>query len=234
MSKLYVLGVGPGDSELVTVKAINLIKSADVIVVPRTNKDRASVAEEIALPYIEDDAKVKRYVFPMVNDLAVKQKAWQAAAEDMVRMLNEGKTLVYLTLGDPTIFCTYMYLDDMINQAGFKAEIVPAVSSFTAFSAVTGNRIVEDKERFCVVSGIEDFDNLPQIIDLFDTIIIMKAGIKFSAIYDILKAKNLLENSLMVSNATMENQQIFDDLSELRDEKFGYFTTMLIKKGGLK
>ncbi len=234
MSKLYVLGVGPGDSKLMTVKATELIKSADIIVVPQNTVDKPSVAEIIAKPYIEDEGKVKRYVFPMVNDLAIKQKHWREAAEDMIKLLKAGNTVVYLTLGDPTVYCTYMYLDDMIEEAGFRAEIVPAVSAFTAFSAVSGNRIVEDKERFCVVSGIEDFEQLPHIIDLFDTIIIMKAGIKFKEIHQILTDKNLIDKTLVVSNATMENEEIISDLNTVGDRKLPYFSTMLIKKRGIK
>ena len=106
--KLYGIGVGPGDSKLLTVKAVETIRNADMIITPKTEKKEDSVAYHIANPYISKKAEILPLVFQMVTDMEVVSKQWEENRRIIEEKLDEGKNLVFLTLGDPMLYSTYM------------------------------------------------------------------------------------------------------------------------------
>lgn len=108
--KLYGIGVGPGDSKLLTVKAVEAIQSADMIITPKTEKKEGSVAFNIAKPYISDKTAILPMVFQMNTDMAAVEKQWEENRKIIAEKLDEGKNLVFLTLGDPMLYSTYMYI----------------------------------------------------------------------------------------------------------------------------
>ena len=108
--KLYGIGVGPGDSKLLTVKAVETIRNADMIITPKTEKKEDSVAYHIATPYISKKAEILPLVFQMVTDMEVVSKQWEENRRIIEEKLDEGKNLVFLTLGDPMLYSTYMYI----------------------------------------------------------------------------------------------------------------------------
>ena len=98
--KLYGIGVGPGDSELMTVKAARIVGEADIIITPKTEKKDGSVALDIASPYIQEHTEIVPVVFPMVLDDSTQEEGWQEAKRIILSYLDEGKSVVFLTLGD--------------------------------------------------------------------------------------------------------------------------------------
>ena len=113
----YGIGVGPGDPELLTVKAIKAIEAADVLIAPKTEKKEGSVALEIARPYLKDDIEIVYQVFPMVKDFAEDTGAWEANKAEILALLNAGKNVAFLTLGDPMFYSTYIYVFRLLEQA---------------------------------------------------------------------------------------------------------------------
>ena len=122
--KLYGIGVGPGDSELMTVKAARIVGEADVIITPKTEKKDGSVALNIAKPYIQEHTEIVPVVFPMVLDDATQQEGWEEAKRVIVSYLEQGKNVVFLTLGDPMFYSTYMYVYRLIENTGFEIETI--------------------------------------------------------------------------------------------------------------
>ena len=108
--KLYGIGVGPGDSKLLTVKAVEAIEQADMIITPKTEKKEGSVAFNIAKPYIPDTVEIFPMVFQMNTDMEAVNKQWEINRKLIQEKLDEGKNLVFLTLGDPMLYSTYMYI----------------------------------------------------------------------------------------------------------------------------
>mgnify|MGYP002730303166 FL=1 len=108
--KLYGIGVGPGDSKLLTVKAVEAIEHADMIITPKTEKKEGSVAFNIAKPYIPDTVEIFPMVFQMNTDMEAVNKQWEINRKLIQEKLDEGKNLVFLTLGDPMLYSTYMYI----------------------------------------------------------------------------------------------------------------------------
>ena len=108
--KLFGIGVGPGDPELLTVKAINAIKQLDVIIAPKTEKKDGSVALNIASQYIKPETEIVYQVFPMTVGFAEDDTAWQSNKQEILELLQAGKNVGFLTLGDPMFYSTYIYV----------------------------------------------------------------------------------------------------------------------------
>ena len=122
----FGIGVGPGDPELLTVKAIHAIQRADVLIAPKTEKKDGSVALSIARPYLKPDVKIVYQVFPMVRDFAEDPSAWQENKREILELLRDGKNVAFLTLGDPMFFSTYIYVCPLIASArGRLIETIP-------------------------------------------------------------------------------------------------------------
>ena len=134
--KLYGVGVGPGDPELLTLKALRLIKENQAIAVPG-NDIYTSVAYKIVKgAYEELDKKTLFPVaMPMTKDPAVLQANHEKAADDVEKYLKEGQNVVFLTLGDPTVYSTYLYVHKRILKRGYEAEIVSGITSFCVVAA---------------------------------------------------------------------------------------------------
>ncbi|MEF2733777.1 MAG: precorrin-2 C(20)-methyltransferase, partial [Blautia sp.] len=150
--KLFGLGVGPGDPELLTIKALRIIQESDVIAVPG-NQVEDSVAYQIVKGvYKELDSKVLLPVaMPMTKDKAVLEANHEKAADDVEVCLKEGKQVAFLTLGDPTVYSTYMYVHKRIQSRGYEVEIVSGIPSFCAVAARLNISLVEMAEPLHVI-----------------------------------------------------------------------------------
>ena len=150
--RFYGVGVGPGDPRLMTILAVETIRSCPVIAVPLHGSERG-VAYQIARGMIDDlDAKeCVGFRVPMSKDRNVLTEAYQRAAADIIEKLREGKDVACLTLGDPTIYSSYIYLHRIVQASGFHTEIISGVPSFCAVSAKLGDSLVDRDEQLHVI-----------------------------------------------------------------------------------
>ena len=132
--KVFGIGVGPGDPELLTVKAVEAIKRADVIIAPRTEKKEGSVALNIAKRYIGEATEIVYQVYPMVTGFAADTSAWDKNKAEIMDMLAQGKQVVFLTLGDPMIYSTYIYIYNRLKAAGADITTIPGIPAFCAIA----------------------------------------------------------------------------------------------------
>jgi len=139
----FGIGVGPGDPELLTVKAIKAIEQVDVLIAPKTEKKEGSVALEIARPYLKEHIEIVYQVFPMVKDFADSTDAWEANKEEILALLNAGKNVAFLTLGDPMFFSTYIYVFRLLEHEDIDIVTIPGVPAFAAI----GSRIRQQDPR---------------------------------------------------------------------------------------
>ena len=140
----YGVGVGPGDPELMTLKAVQLIRQNDVIAVPG-KEPKESVAYRIAagaVPEIEDKELVPVYM-PMTKDPEKLEAAHRNGAEMLESYLDQGRNVVYITLGDPSLYCTFSYLQHILEADGYEAELVSGIPSFCAAAARLGASLTE-------------------------------------------------------------------------------------------
>lgn len=226
---LYGVGVGPGDPELMTVKAVKRIMECDMIGIPA--KDAASctaynVARE-AVNGLEKKPVISVSV-PMTSDTEKLVQAYDEGSEKLLRELREGKDIAFLNLGDPVIYGSYMELHERILKAGFKAEIISGVPSFCAVAAALAIPLGSRKEKIHILPGLHYAQELEQ----YDgTRILMKSGGKAAEIKE--KLLKLEEGGKVkasaVINCGMENQVVCREIGELPEDA-GYFTTILVKE----
>ncbi|WP_070971583.1 precorrin-2 C(20)-methyltransferase [Vibrio sonorensis] len=221
LGKLYAVGVGTGDSELLTLKAVRLIKEADVIAIPEKNKGKAdSFAWQIvtgAVPEAEISAESCYLHFPMTRDPSVNIPAWQTAAHTILQRLQAGKNVVFITEGDPSVFSTWSYVQDELSELipELKPVIVPGITSITAVPAATKIPLAEGKEKFCVVPATYGIECLENLVKEFDTIMLIKAGRMIPALSEKLKKLGIHDVATYVSHASSEQEEIYDDLDDV-------------------
>ena len=224
--KLWGVGVGPGDPELLTVKAVRVLREADVVLVPD-----ASSGDKVALNIAKDYLKDKRIQFvktPMVRDKAVMDAAHEQAADTICALLDEGRQVAFLTLGDPAIYSTYMYIHQKVLRRGYAVEVVPGIPSFCAAAARLNQSLCLGKEPLTIIPASHDQNDL---MDLPGNKVFMKAGRSILELQQALADKGLLEGASMVENCSMENEHVYPHFADLK-EPSGYFSLVIVKGDG--
>lgn len=214
----YAVGVGPGDPELLTVKAINTMKECAVIAVPRSGASE-NIALKIAGAYIKDK-EILECDMPMIKDKAELDRYHDRCADDISRILEAGKDVAFLTLGDPAIYSTVMYVHHRLEDRGYSTAMVPGIPSFCGAAASLNTSLCERDEMLHIVPATYKGS---QADILEGTKVLMKSG------KTIMKLKEQLteQKAMMVECATMENEKVYHDLNDL-EEQSSYFSLIVI------
>jgi precorrin-2/cobalt-factor-2 C20-methyltransferase len=227
---LYGVGVGPGDPELLTLKAVKTIKTADVIIVPITEKNKKSIALEIAEKYIPKKSKIVHLIFPMVSDEKTKSNAWEEAKKVIIEFLEKNKNVIFLTLGDPMLYSTFIYVMEIIKNYKFQIVTIPGITSFSAIAAETNTPLALDDEILEIIPLANNVKVLYKELASEKNIVIMKIYKNFNKVIGVLKKHKRLGKAIMVSNAGLKNKKIFLDLNDLKIDKAEYLSTIISKK----
>ena len=223
---LYGVGVGPGDPELLTAKAIRLLRECDAVAAPKS-VDGRQTALDIASPYIGQDKTILLFDMPMTHDRQARNASHDAAADALCALLDEGKTVVFLTLGDPTVYSTAWYVHKRVAARGCEAELVPGVPSFCAAAARLGRALCEDGEMLHIIPASHGRER--EGLALPGSKVLMKAGRGVLRVRDELRESGQLEQAALVERCGMEGERVVYDLDEL-DEPSGYFSIILVKE----
>ena len=216
--KLYGVGVGPGDPELVTKKAERVLREADIVAVP----DKG-VGEKTALNIVRDIVAGKELLYcptPMVRDRAVLDGCYEQIANDICALLDEGKNVAFITLGDPTVYSTYIYVHKKVLSRGYEAELIPGVPSFCAVAARLNTSLCEGAERLLIVPASHD---AADCMDIRANKVFMKAG---KAIGEL---QTQLDKASLVANCGMEGELVCPRFADMTDGT-GYFSIVLVKE----
>lgn len=224
---LYGVGVGPGDPELMTGKAVRVIREADVIMAPDTSGSE-NTALNIAKPYIQDQ-EIMFIKTPMVRDRKLVDEAYTAAAEKICNLLDEGKQVAFLTLGDPTIYSTYLYIHQKVLAKGYSGEIIPGITSFCAAAARLGTSLCLGSEPLLIVPASH---NAQELMDVPANKVFMKAGRSILELQEALRRRGKLENASMVENCSMSSERVYPRFADLT-EPSGYFSLVISKEESL-
>ena len=223
--KLYGVGVGPGDPELLTLKAVRVLREADVVLVPDSVK-ADKTALHIASAYLQNKT-VETVTTPMVRDKAVVDAAYTAAAGRICALLDQGKQVAFLTLGDPTVYSTYMYIHEKVLARGYDVEVVPGVPSFCAAAARLNLSLCQGSEPLLIVPASHGAEGL---LDVKANKVFMKAGKSILELQSQLRDRGLLDHAAMVENCSMENERVYPRFADLQ-EASGYFSLVIAKEG---
>jgi len=228
--KLFGISVGPGEPGLLTLKAKEILDSCDIIAYPVKTAGEGSVALNIIKPNVDLSKKeIREYVFSMNPDYAVREEGWKKAYDDIAAALDSGKDIAMITLGDLSIFSTYMRIDKMIKSRGYETELVPGVPSFCHGASLAGVPLTMGEEALVVIPfNQERFEALENALENYENIVVMKAYKSVDKIADAVVSKGRDISCITVmSNIGMEDQYIGP---VVKGREYGYFTTLLIKK----
>jgi len=233
LGTLYGMGVGPGDPELVTVKAAKVLSQCSHVFVPKARIKADSVALAIAKKYIKPESCVHEVVFPMSNDKEDLQKHWDESAEKVAAVLRTGEDASFLTLGDAFLYSTYIYLVRSLRRIlpDVPIETVPGVNAFSAVAALTEMPIGEGKELVTIVPTSDDLGDIQSALDAGGTVVLMKVGRRLEKILELLDKNKALERSVFVSHAGMKGkEQVVTDLRSLygKTKEAGYLSIILV------
>lgn len=229
MATFYGIGVGPGDSELMTMKAINTLKQIDILYTPKAHNNQPSVAEKIAAPYFSEGLTVKRRRFPMVKDFSEKQASWRAIAEEIVADVKSGHDVGFITLGDASVYSTYSYLLDIIGNQ-IAVATVAGISAYSQIAATISTPLMLDDELLEIIPATADEQKIATAIDDNDNVVMMKISANLPLVYQLLAQRNLLDQAIIISNASMTAQRTVKLSALDPDDKLPYFSTLLLKK----
>lgn len=231
--KFYGIGVGPGDPELMTVKAVNILKKADIIIAPLSKTGRKSIALEIAERFVNKNTKIVELEFPMIS-ISENQKflneRWNENAMIVKKYIDEDKNVVFLTLGDPMVYSTYSYILDVFVRNEIECETVSGIASFIDIAAKLNIPLMQGEESLAIVSLTQENSEIQNILDANKNIVVMKVATKPAFLKEELLKRKLSKNFVLVSNIGRSDEKISKDI-EILDEKLPYLTTMIIKKG---
>lgn len=223
--KLFGIGVGPGDTDLLTIKACKILKKVSVICSPRSSESKDSIALSIIKPVINerlDDFIVLDPVFPMIEDKKTLEKHWDDASNSIKEYLDKGVDVAFITLGDPAIFSTFSYVLDRLSD-DYDIEMVPGITASTAVASSIGKPLVEKNEVLSIVPKIDN--RIESIINDGDSIILMKPSRNKKELEDIISSQSGKKEIYSVENCSMDNERIIEGFSKDKP----YLTTTLIK-----
>jgi precorrin-2/cobalt-factor-2 C20-methyltransferase len=231
LGKFWGVGVGPGDPELLTLKAVRVLHEADSIYAASSEGKDKSVALTIATPHL-NGGRVERLGFPMTRDEEVKQRAWRENAERVLTDLRRGETVCFLTLGDPLTYSTFGYLMQAVREMEPEVEVrvAPGVSAVQAAAAASGEILVEGEETLTVVSGAEGGKRLEEALDTADCVAVLKVYKNFEDIRETLRRRGLLDRAVMVSRCGMGGDSVVRDVAGYQGTP-EYFSLILVRQG---
>lgn len=227
MAKLYGIGVGPGDYELMTLKAVRLIRESEVIVIPDSAQD-VNIAFTIAkgaVPEIESK-EILEVKMPMIRDKAKLLESHKLAAQQIIELLEKGKDVAFLTLGDPSIYSTYIYVHNLIIEGGYEAQIVPGIPSFCAVAARLNEGLTEASQALHIIPA--SYEGIEDALRLKGTKILMKSGKSIGKIKSLIKRIHHDMEVKMVERCGMEGERVFSSIDDI-DEDASYFSILVVK-----
>ena len=230
MAKFYGIGTGPGDSTLVTIKAVNTIKRLDILYTPEPKKGGDSLALSIVKEYVPDTVEIKQRHFPMNNDSVEKMASWDAIAAEIKDDVKAGKEVGFITLGDPMIYSTYVYIMERLMDE-IEVETIPGISSFSNIASNQNFPLVMDTDPLMVIPCTMEEEKIDAALQTYDCFVLMKVYKNFKEIVQKLEKYDLIDSAILVSNSSKEREVVYKDLRDVHlQEKISYFSTILVNR----
>jgi len=223
--KLYVIGVGPGDPELITLKGKRLLERLKLLFYPSSGKETLalSIVEKI-LPV--SDKKLVELHFPMKRDESLREH-WMELAEIIKKELEFYQEGAFITLGDPSFYATFFYLKPFLQEGEIEIEVIPGISSFSALSAKLTLPLTLGREEAVITTAENLIKNFEKFVN-FNTLVIMKGNRHFNEIREWAKTSGY--EGYVGKRIGQEGERLWKDLTQVSEEELDYFSTILLKK----
>lgn len=223
---LYGVSIGPGEPELITLKAMNIISNSKYIATPHTGTGDSLALSIVSQAMDLSDKEIMKLEFPMTKDKDILAKSHEEAADAIAEVLDTGNDVAMLNLGDVTIYSTFAYTMDKLLEKDYDVEVIPGVTSFCASASKLKIGLTTMNEPLHIIpaTGID----LKEALQMPGSKVLMKIGKSMPKLIEVLKELNLEDNVYAVENCGLENERIYNNLDEF-DGKMGYFTIVIVK-----
>jgi len=234
--KIYGIGVGPGDPELLTLKAFRVLKEVDILCVPKSKAEKESLALSIARGVVDRDFEILELLFPMTNDKDILQQHWDKAAGQMVKQARAGKSLAFITIGDPMFYSTYAYVLERVKKhhQDISIETIPGITAFAACSSLINEPLTEGDEKLIVIPAAYGISAIREALENYENVILMKVNRIYDEVAALLSEMGLLGNAVFVSRCGYENQFYSTDIQGQIGLEKDYMSIMIVRKAGWK
>jgi precorrin-2/cobalt-factor-2 C20-methyltransferase len=232
---LFGIGVGPGDPELLTLKAVKVLGEVSHVFAASSSKNDYSLAESIVAAHLPPGVPVERLSFPMTYNPESLENAWSSNCEKITRILLQGENVAFLTIGDPLTFSTFIYIMRKIEKRLPEVEIkvIPGITAFQAAAACAVLPLAEGEESFTVMSMAKGESRLKGAVKFSENVVLMKTYKQFPKILSQIREEGLQDNCWLISRCGLDGEIVecdFDKLSKM--EQPHYLSLMIIKRDG--
>lgn len=232
MAKLYGIGVGVGDPELLTIKAVKALEIADVVILPRANTKNYSTAFEIAKDYMREDIEKVFLDFTTVDNDKIREEDRLEYSKIVNKLVKEGKNIAFITIGDPMTLSTFVYAMELLEDQ-IEVVSIPGITSFASVTSRLRTPLLMGDETLKVVPIAKE-TNLVDEIESANNLIFMKVTRNLERLKEAFRHTGNMENAVLISNCGKEDEKVFYDLEDVTREDISYFSTILLKKGGVR
>jgi precorrin-2/cobalt-factor-2 C20-methyltransferase len=238
--EVVCVGCGPGDPDLLTIKAANLLENADVIFAPTAREGKPSIALSIVQKYLNTTVETVDLIFPMVKDREHTRQYWRKNADRIVEAAKTGKKVIYLTVGDPSLYSTWIYIQREITSRypEIHLKIVPGIPSVFAFAAQANISLVEGDETLGIIPACYDLEKVKRAANSCDTLVFLKNGKYFGEVINMLGDAGFSDESMiaMAQDVSVGEEVLKrNSLKGLRENKEmteKYFSLLVAKRNG--
>ncbi|MFB5674821.1 precorrin-2 C(20)-methyltransferase [Paenibacillus terreus] len=230
---LYGVGVGPGDPELITVKAYRLIRECAVVAYPRKRMGGKSYAHEIVELYVNPAEKeMLGLVFPMTKDPAVLEREWNKTAAACWEALSQGKDVAFVTEGDPNLYSTFIHLARLMKELHPEVPVVsvPGISSVLGAAAALGTPLADGDQQVGIIPATDDREAMRRAIENHDTVVFIKVAKVLDLILDVLDELGLGGRASVITKVTSPYEMVWQDARTLRGQELEYLSLMVVSK----
>ncbi|MDD2468256.1 MAG: precorrin-2 C(20)-methyltransferase [Desulfobulbus sp.] len=236
---LYLVGVGPGDPELMTYKAVRILSEAKIWAVPTAKENGLSSAQKIAGQMVPDNGRtILSLCFPMKKVYLGQETdnqlltAWRKSADEVIYHLDRGEDVAFPTLGDATLYSTAFYLLAMIQEQrpGVSVTVVPGITAMAACAASQSSPLALGDDVLAVVPAAFEDDRLRGILMTLDAVVLMKVHKRIDALIALLEELGLTDSAVLIERSGMPEERVFTDIREAKGLTLHYFSTMVIRK----
>lgn len=229
---LFGIGVGPGDPDLIPLKAARILSSVELVFTAASTKNDYSLAVDIARPHLAGNCVIEKLDFPMSKDRALMEAARRRHAARIAEELEGGRSAAFLTVGDPLTYSTYGYILRHLKSdwPHLAIQTVPGITSYQAAAAAVNRPLVEGEESLLIMSGVHGGERFHRLAEKPDSVVFLKAYRNVDGIRQALEAAEMLAGSVAVTHCSWENEKIYTDLRRLARQRPNYWTLIMARK----
>lgn len=230
--KFFGIGVGIGGFEMLTVKAINILRNADKIYAPKSKISSCSMAYKSVKDFLENDAEIIELEFNMDRNKTCRSDYYKDLSESIATEIKKGFKVAFITIGDPLIYSTYNYLLKNLKKkiSADLIETVPGISSYTFAMSCKNETIIKENEKLAVLPCSKDMDDYSMYLQCFDTIVFMKIGKNLKKVIELIEKSGRKDKALFFKNMGSPGEIMGISLDEIDIDENGYFSVIVVRR----